>query len=124
MNFAPRSATSGETASGAPLRWAQPFEIQGNHQTGGYERLISSPNEPILHEENQNGGRRSMLRRIFLTAALERLVDEGKIKRRSKAFRIMQMVISDGAAVLDDTQRRVYDQIIVPQIEQLERRVS
>lgn len=65
-----------------------------------------------------------MLRRIFLTAALERLVEEGKIKRRSKAFRIMQMVISDGAAVLDDTQRRVYDQIIVPQIEQLERRVS
>lgn len=61
-----------------------------------------------------------MLRRIFLTAALERLVDEGKIKRRSKAFRIMQLVIKDGVVVLDDTQRRVYDQIIIPQIEQLE----
>lgn len=63
---------------------------------------------------------KSMLRRIFLTAALERLVDEGKIKRRSKAFRIMRLVIDDGVAALDDTQRRVYDQILVPQIEQLE----
>lgn len=64
-----------------------------------------------------------MLRRIFLTSALERLVDEGKIKRRSKAFRILQLVIRDGAACLDDTQRRVYDHVIVPQIEQLERPV-
>lgn len=63
-----------------------------------------------------------MLRRIFLTAALERLVDEGKIKRRSKAFRIMQLVIQDGVTVLDDTQRKVYDQILIPQIQQLEHR--
>lgn len=65
-----------------------------------------------------------MLRRIFLTAALERLVDEGKIKRRSKAFRIMQLVIRDGVTVLDDTQRRVYDQILIPQIKQFEQQAQ
>lgn len=65
-----------------------------------------------------------MLRRAFLTDALERLVDQGKIKRRSKAFRIMQLVIQDGVSVLDDTERRVYDNVIVPQIEELEARLN
>jgi hypothetical protein len=65
-----------------------------------------------------------MLRRAFLTEALERLVDEGKIKRRSKAFRIMQLVIQDGVAGLDDTERKVYDNVIVPQIQDLEPRVN
>jgi hypothetical protein len=60
-----------------------------------------------------------MLRRIFLTEALDRLVEEGRVKRRSKAFRIMTLVIEDGVAALDDTQRKVYDQVLVPQIEQL-----
>ncbi|MBN9433814.1 MAG: hypothetical protein J0I45_15380 [Bosea sp.] len=60
-----------------------------------------------------------MLRRIFLTEALDRLVEEGRVKRRSKAFRIMTLVIEDGVAALDDTQRRVYDQVLIPQIERL-----
>jgi hypothetical protein len=60
-----------------------------------------------------------MLRRIFLTEALDRLVEEGRVKRRSKAFRIMTLVIENGVAALDDTQRKVYDQVLVPQIEQL-----
>ncbi|MCX5481047.1 hypothetical protein OSH08_18760 [Kaistia geumhonensis] len=60
-----------------------------------------------------------MLRRIFLTEALDRLVEEGRVKRRSKAFRIITLVIEDGVAALDDTQRKVYDQVLVPQIEQL-----
>ncbi len=68
---------------------------------------------------NQLAGVNPMLRRIFLTEALDRLVEEGRVKRRSKAFRIMTLVIENGVAALDDTQRKVYDQVLVPQIEQL-----
>lgn len=65
-----------------------------------------------------------MLRRIFLTAALERLLEEGLIRKRSDAFRVMRLVIEHGVGVLDDDQRELYDREIVPQIERLRIAVS
>jgi hypothetical protein len=65
-----------------------------------------------------------MLRRIFLTAALERLLEEGLIRKRSAAFRVMRLVIEHGAGILDDDQRALCDREIVPQIERLRIAVS
>jgi hypothetical protein len=58
-----------------------------------------------------------MSRRIFLTTALERLVDDGEISRRSNAHRIMKLVIADGVAILNDDQRSYYDNELIPKIE-------
>ena len=60
-----------------------------------------------------------MMRRMFLTAALDRLVAEGQIGRRSKAFRILQLVIEDGAAALNEDQRNVYEEQLIPKIERV-----
>lgn len=65
-----------------------------------------------------------MSRRLFLTAALERLIEEGRIRRRSKAFRIMRLVIDNGVTVLDDTQRELYEHELIPQIERLQIRFN
>ena len=59
-----------------------------------------------------------MLRRIFLTAAREQLVAEGKIRRMSKADVILSKVIIGGAAVLSDADRALYDIQLIPMIEQ------
>jgi hypothetical protein len=61
-----------------------------------------------------------MSRRIFLTAALDRLVDEGQISRRSNAHRIMKLVIENGVTVLDDNQRSFYDTELIPKIENVQ----
>lgn len=60
-----------------------------------------------------------MMRRMFLTAALDRLIEEGEIRRRSNAFRVMKMVIEDGVAVLDENQRNFYEEKLIPKIEQV-----
>lgn len=59
-----------------------------------------------------------LLRRIYLTAAREQLVAEGKLRRMSKADVILNKVISNGAAVLSDDDRALYDFELVPLIEQ------
>lgn len=59
-----------------------------------------------------------MLRRIFLTAAREQLVAEGKIRRMSKADVILSKVIIGGAAVLSEADRALYDIQLIPMIEQ------
>jgi hypothetical protein len=61
-----------------------------------------------------------MSRRIFLTTALDRLVDEGQIGPRSAAHRIIQMVIENGVTILDDDQRRIYDKELIPKIEKMQ----
>jgi hypothetical protein len=61
-----------------------------------------------------------MSRRIFLTTALDRLLEEGKITRRSNAVRILKLVIDGGVTALDESQREFYDQDLVPKIEELE----
>lgn len=61
-----------------------------------------------------------MSRRIFLTTALDRLVDEGQIGPRSAARRIIQMVIENGVTILDDDQRRIYDKELIPKIEKMQ----
>jgi hypothetical protein len=61
-----------------------------------------------------------MSRRIFLTTALDRLVDEGQISRRSSAHRIIKMVIENGVTALDDDQRHVYDNELIPKIEDIQ----
>lgn len=58
-----------------------------------------------------------MSRRIFLTTALDRLVDQGAIGRRSNAHRIIKMVIEDGVTALDDDEREIYDRDLIPKIE-------
>jgi len=60
-----------------------------------------------------------MMRRMFLTAALDRLIEEGEIRRRSNAFRVMKLVIEDGVAVLDENQRTFYEEKLIPKIEQV-----
>jgi len=59
-----------------------------------------------------------LLRRIFLTAAREQLVAEGKIRRMSKADVILSKVIIGGAAVLSEADRALYDIQLIPMIEQ------
>ena len=72
---------------------------------------------------NQLAGVNPMLRpNIPHRGARQARPKKAAVKRRSKAFRIMTLVIEDGVAALDDTQRKVYDQVLVPQIEQLSRR--
>lgn len=61
-----------------------------------------------------------MSRRIFLTAALDRLVDEGQIGRRSNAHRIIKLVIENGVTVLNDDQRQIYDIELIPKIEEVQ----
>ncbi|WP_029076473.1 hypothetical protein [Kaistia adipata] len=61
-----------------------------------------------------------MSRRIFLTTALDRLVDEGQISRRSNAHRIIKLVIENGVTVLDDDQRTLYDNELIPKIEDVQ----
>lgn len=61
-----------------------------------------------------------MSRRIFLSAALDRLVDEGQIGRRSNAHRIIKLVIDNGVAVLDEGQRQIYDSELIPKIEKVQ----
>jgi hypothetical protein len=61
-----------------------------------------------------------MSRRIFLTTALDRLVDEGQISRRSSAHRIIRMVIENGVTALDDDQRQFYDSELIPKIEDIQ----
>jgi hypothetical protein len=61
-----------------------------------------------------------MSRRIFLTTALDRLVDEGQISRRSNAHRIIKLVIENGVTVLDDSQRSFYDTELIPKIEDVQ----
>ena len=61
-----------------------------------------------------------MSRRIFLTAALDRLVDEGQIGRRSNAHRIIKLVIDNGVAVLDEDQRQIYARELIPKIERVQ----
>ncbi|MET4634208.1 MULTISPECIES: hypothetical protein [Kaistia] len=61
-----------------------------------------------------------MSRRIFLTAALDRLVDEGQIGRRSNAHRIIKLVIENGVTALDEDQRQIYDSELIPKIEQVQ----
>lgn len=58
-----------------------------------------------------------MLRKIYLTSALEQLMAEGRIHRPSRAHSILRVVISDGAAALSDADRRFYDIELVPLIE-------
>lgn len=58
-----------------------------------------------------------MLRRFYLTTALEQLLAQGKIRRPSRAHTIVRMVINDGAAALSEADRRVYDIEIIPMIE-------
>lgn len=58
-----------------------------------------------------------LLRRIYLTAAREQLVAEGKIRRMSKADVILSKVIKAGAAVLSDDDRALYDFELIPLIE-------
>ena len=60
-----------------------------------------------------------MLRRIYLTAAREQLVAEGKIRRMSKADAILNKVIASGAACLSDDDRALYDQKLIPLIESM-----
>jgi len=59
-----------------------------------------------------------LLRRIFLTAAREQLVAEGKIRRMSKADVILSKVIIGGAAALSEADRALYDIQLIPMIEQ------
>jgi len=61
-----------------------------------------------------------MSRRIFLTTALDRLVDEGQIGRRSNAHRIIKLVIENGVTALDEDQRQIYDSELIPKIEQVQ----
>ncbi|WP_018183849.1 hypothetical protein [Kaistia granuli] len=65
-----------------------------------------------------------MSRRIFLTTALDRLLDEGQISRRSDAHRIMKLVIENGVTALDDDQRYFYDSELIPKIEDVQIRRS
>jgi hypothetical protein len=65
-----------------------------------------------------------MSRRIFLTTALDRLLDEGQISRRSDAHRIMNLVIENGVTALDDDQRYFYDSELIPKIEDVQIRRS
>lgn len=65
-------------------------------------------------------GGRIMSRRIFLTTALDRLVDEGQIGRRSNAHRIIKMVIENGVTALDNNQRQIYDSELIPKIEKMQ----
>lgn len=59
-----------------------------------------------------------MLRRIYLTAARDQLVAEGKIRRMSKADVVLSKVIAGGAAILSDDDRALYDFELIPLIEQ------
>ena len=61
-----------------------------------------------------------MMRRMFLSAALDRLLEEGQIRKRSNAFRVLKLVIEDGVTVLNEDQRHLYEAEIVPKIEQLQ----
>jgi len=61
-----------------------------------------------------------MMRRMFLSAALDRLLEEGQIRKRSNAFRVLKLVIEDGVTVLNEDQRHLYEVEIVPKIEQLQ----
>ncbi|MCX5495310.1 hypothetical protein OSH11_11375 [Kaistia dalseonensis] len=61
-----------------------------------------------------------MSRRIFLSTALDRLIEDGTISRRSNASRIIKLVIDGGVTALDDSQREIYDRDLVPKIEDLE----
>lgn len=58
-----------------------------------------------------------MSRRIFLTTALDRLVDQGAIGRRSNAHRIIKTVIEEGVTALDEDEREIYDRDLIPKIE-------
>jgi hypothetical protein len=60
-----------------------------------------------------------MMRRMFLTAALDRLVEEGEIRRRSNAFRVMKLVIENGVTVLTENQRNLYEEQLIPKIERV-----
>lgn len=79
---------------------------------------ISKEADSLFGSSRQGG--RIMSRRIFLTTALDRLVDEGQIGRRSDAHRIIQMVIDGGVTVLDEDQRQIYDSELIPKIEQVQ----
>ena len=59
-----------------------------------------------------------LLRRIYLTAAREQLVAEGKIRRMSKADVILNKVIAGGAGVLSEDDRALYDVQLIPLIEE------
>lgn len=61
-----------------------------------------------------------MSRRIFLSTALDRLIEDGSISRKSNASRIIKLVIDGGVTALDDSQREIFDHELVPKIEQLE----
>ncbi|MBN9432466.1 MAG: hypothetical protein J0I45_08480 [Bosea sp.] len=58
-----------------------------------------------------------MLRKIYLTSALEQLMALGAVQRPSRAHSVLRVVISDGAAALSDADRRFYDLELVPLIE-------
>ncbi|SHG63503.1 hypothetical protein SAMN02745157_4575 [Kaistia soli DSM 19436] len=58
-----------------------------------------------------------MLRKIYLTSALEQLMAQGRIHRPSRAHAILRAVINDGAAALSDADRQFYDLELVPMIE-------
>ena len=60
-----------------------------------------------------------MMRRMFLTAALDRLVEDGEIRRRSNAFRVMKLVIEDGVSALNENQRNLYEEQLIPKIERV-----
>jgi len=57
---------------------------------------------------------------MFLSAALDRLLEEGQIRKRSNAFRVLKLVIEDGVTVLNEDQRHLYEVEIVPKIERLQ----
>ncbi len=61
-----------------------------------------------------------MSRRIFLTTALDRLVDQGTIGRRSNAHRIIKIVIEGGVTALEEEEREIYDRDLIPKIEDVQ----
>jgi len=58
-----------------------------------------------------------MLRKIYLTSALDQLMAQGRIHRPSRAHSVLRVVINDGAAALSDADRQFYDLELVPMIE-------
>lgn len=58
-----------------------------------------------------------MIRKVYLTTALEQLMAQGLISRPSRAHSVMRFVIAEGAAGLSDADRRFYDLELVPMIE-------
>lgn len=58
-----------------------------------------------------------MIRKVYLTTALEQLMAQGMITRPSRAHSVMRVVIAEGVGGLSDTDRHFYDLELVPMIE-------